>query len=268
MVGRELGTRRVKYDSDAAILYALSVGAPPDDLQLVYERDLKVLPTFGLTLGLWTADAAGAAGAFLPQHALHGAQDLVVAGELPPAADFDVTGVIAAVYDTGRSALIDVVAEAEFFTATYSIILPGQGGFGGQKPTVAADVTGADAHRAESVQTTDVGQAALYRLTGDHHAIHIDPVAARAAGFERPILHGLCTLGIAARQVAHQVQTPPHTLSRLHARFAAPVLPGQSLVTTTRYESGVAGSGIVADFSSEVAGVRVLGAGQASFATP
>ncbi len=72
-------------------------------------------------------------------------------------------------------------------------------------------------------------QAALYRLTGDHHLIHIDPLAARAIGQPRPILHGLCTLAIAARVLAELHGRHPCELRTLQARFAAPVLPGDRL---------------------------------------
>ena len=70
---------------------------------------------------------------------------------------------------------------------------------------------------------------ALYRLTGDLHPVHIDPQVAREYGFDRPILHGLCTLGIAARMVAGWVQAPPWELTGLQARFAAPVQPGDQM---------------------------------------
>ena len=230
-VGYRLGTRLARYREEDAILYALAVGARADELPLVFERDLKVLPTFALTLGLWVADAASEAGAFEPSQALHGAQSLTMYGSLPRATAFEITGHVAAVRDTGRSAVLDIVAESDYFSATYSIILPGRGGFSSTagKPKVR--------NRAEFQGTTCVElppeRAVLYRLTGDRHLIHVDPTAARAAGFRGPILHGLCTLGTVAKALAEPLGGQPWELTAIEARFAAPVYPGSKLDIAT-----------------------------------
>ena len=76
----------------------------------------------------------------------------------------------------------------------------------------------------------------MYRLTGDRHPVHVDPEVAGALGFERPILHGLATLGMAARALAGAVDSHPADLLSLHARLAAPVLPGQDLVVSAEVE--------------------------------
>lgn len=262
LAGTDLGTRRVVYTDRDVILYALAVGASADDLELVFERDLRVLPTFALTLGLWVADAASAAGAFVPEGSLHGAQQLTLHRELPPAGEFEVSGRLAAVWDKGRSAVVDVVAESEYFSATYSIFLPGQGGFGGERGGLrgAPDDHLRDAREWSENVVTSTDQAALYRLTGDRHLIHIDPRAAEAAGFSRPILHGLCTLGIAARVVAGAVGAAPWELRSLAARFSAPALPGATLAI--RAQSARRAVSFVAD----VDGSPVLSAGVATFA--
>jgi acyl dehydratase len=104
-------------------------------------------------------------------------------------------------------------------------------------------------------------QAALYRLTGDRHFIHIDPVAAEAAGFDRPILHGLCTLGIAAREISGVVGAAPWELRTIGARFAAPLSPGSDLMIAA---SEAAGDGSVS-FEASVGESRVLSAGYAGF---
>jgi len=78
------------------------------------------------------------------------------------------------------------------------------------------------------VVTTD-DQAALYRLTGDLHPVHIDPAAAQAAGFDRPILHGMCTLGAVTLQVARELHADPAGLADLDARLTSVVLPGDTL---------------------------------------
>ena len=258
-VGTDLGTRTVRYDDRDAILYALAVGAGADDLELVFERDLKVLPTFALTLGLWVADAASDAGVFTPERSLHGSQQLVLHRPLPPSGVFEVTGRLSAVWDKGRSAVVDVVAECEYFTATYAIFLPGRGGFGGDPGSRSTPASTVEASAWSVDVPTREDQAALYRLTGDRHLIHIDPEAARAAGFPRPILHGLCTLGVAARALAAAAGAAPWDLTSIGARFSAPVLPGAGLHLRAGTRDGVVG------FTAHVGEATVLSSGRATF---
>ncbi len=234
LIGFDLGKRRITYGKTDAILYALTVGAPPDQLDLVWERDLRVLPTYGCALGLWAVEAAGGLGAYDRNLSLHAAQELTVHAPLPASGDFEMTGHVAAVWDKGRASVVDIVAECEFFAARYTIFLPGRGGWGGDRgPSSTAVETGAPDWTG-SFETWE-NQAAIYRLTGDMHPIHIDPGVARANGFDRPILHGLCTLGIAAREVAAAQNARPCDLAYLSARLAAPVLPGDTItIAATR----------------------------------
>jgi acyl dehydratase len=257
LAGTDLGTRVVAYTERDAILYALAVGAPATELDLVFERRLRVLPTFALPLGLWVADEAGARGAFRPEAALHGAQTLRMHRPLPRAGSVEIAGRLVSVWDKGRSAVLDVVAESDFFTATYAIFLPGQGGFGGEPGPRPAPADPAGPRWTGDV-ATGPDQAALYRLTGDRHLIHIDPAAATAAGFERPVLHGLCTLGVVARALAAPAGAAPWELTGLSARFSAPVLPGETLRITASGHRDL-------QFDAAVAGVPVLTAGHASF---
>ncbi|MEU6379374.1 MaoC/PaaZ C-terminal domain-containing protein [Streptomyces sp. NPDC046909] len=260
--GTHLGRRTVEYGERDVILYALAVGAKADELGLVFERGLRVLPAFALTLGLWTADAVGALGAFTPDAALHGAQSLEVLRELPPTGIVDIGGRVAAVWDKGRSAVVDVVAESAYFTATYSIFLPGRGGWGGSRGDGARNGAPATDRPSWSARfATSPQQAALYRLTGDRHLIHIDPEAARAAGLPGVILHGLCTLGIAARQSAAASGAHPAELRGLRARFAAPVIPGDVLDL-----HGVPGPPGTVAFTAQVGGTAVLTDGLAVYA--
>lgn len=262
MAGTDLGTRRVAYREDNAILYALAVGAQADQLDLVFERGLRVLPTYSLVLGLWVADAAGALGAFRPENALHGAQALTVHRPLPPAGEIEVRGRITAVWDKGRSAVLDVAAESDYFTAVYSIFLPGQGGWGGQRGPAgdAEELLEATGPAWSARYSTSPEQAALYRLTGDRHLIHIDPEAARAAGLPGVILHGLCTLGIAARESAAAADAHPCDLASLRARFSAPLQPGDALDLSGR----ATGTGEVT-FSADARGATVLRDGRATY---
>jgi hydroxyacyl-ACP dehydratase HTD2-like protein with hotdog domain len=228
LAGRDLGAYTATYDDTAAILYALAIGASATDLDLVYERDLRTLPTYACALGLWAVEAAGQLGAYDPKRSLHASQRLVMHAPLPSAGQVPMTGRIANVYDKGKAALIEIEINSTYFAATYGIFLPGTGGWGGERgPTATA---GDPVELTEAAQfTTSPDLAALYRLTGDRHPIHIDDAVAEANGFDRPILHGLCTVGIAVRLLAVHLGAHPADLRELEVRLAAPVLPGNTL---------------------------------------
>ena len=232
--GTSLGTRTVTYQEKDAILYAIAVGAGASELDLVFERQLRVLPTFALTLGLWVADAVSELGVFIPDEALHGSQRLEVHRALPRAGEVSVTGLVEKVWDTGRHAIIDVRADSDWFSAVYSVVLLRRGGFGGPPPPRAAQPAQFSPAGSMAVMPQ---AAALYRLTGDRHLIHIDPAAAEAAGFDRPILHGLATLGMTARHLARAFGSHPADLKSLSARFIAPVFPGDQLDVKTADET-------------------------------
>jgi acyl dehydratase len=230
--GRHLGDRTVAYDERDAILYALAVGAPADWLDLVFEDRLRVLPTFALTLAQWAPDALGSAGAFDTSTAVHGSQRLEVLGPLPRSGTLDLSARVDRVWDKGSAAIFDVIVESELFRATWAIFAPGGGGFGGER---GASAPAPDERAPTSTLTvpTAANQAALYRLLGDRHHMHVDPEAARAAGQPRPFLHGLATLAAVSLAVADDLGAHPADLTRLEGRFAAPVFPGEELVVAT-----------------------------------
>ena len=256
--GRDLGTRTVRYDDRDAILYALAVGAPATDLDLVFEERLRVLPTFALTRAQWAPDALGEAGAFDVTTAVHGSQRLRVHRPLPGEGELDLTARVAKVWDKGAAAVFEVVVECEYFAATWSIFAPGRGGFGGDRgPSARKRPDGPPDH--ESTLDTSPEQAALYRLLGDRHHLHIDPEAAKAAGMPRPILHGLCTLAAVTLPLAGRAGAHPADLVALDGRFTAPVFPGDRLhVTGWNDEEGVL-------FEAAVDGTTVISGGRAQF---
>jgi acyl dehydratase len=259
LVGTDLGTSTAAYDDTAVILYALAVGASADSLDLVYERDLRALPTYACALGLWAVEAAGRLGAYDPKRSLHAAQRLVVHGALPTRGEIPMTGRIGSVLDKGKAALVQIEVSSPYFEAIYDIFLPGLGGWGGDRGPSAAPAEPVElAHR--TVVETDENLAALDRLTGDRHPVHIDPQLARANGFERPILHGLCTLGITARTIADQLGAHPADLTELEVRLAAPVLPGDTLEVRSGVRDGVV------LFEAGVGETTVLKGGRARFA--
>ena len=258
LVGHDLGSRTVSYDEADAILYALAVGAPPERTDLVYERDLRVLPSYGCAMGLWAVEACGETGAYDRHRSLHASQALSVHQPLPASGAIEMRGRVAAVWDKGKASMVEIVAESDFFDATYSIFLPGVGDWGGERgPSSEKQDIGAP--NWESHFQTQNNLAAIYRLTGDFHPIHIDPEVAKANSFNRPILHGLCTLGIAARLVAEAVDAHPCELVSLSARLAAPVMPGDQIDILASPD------GNSVNFEARVGETGVLKAGQAVF---
>jgi acyl dehydratase len=226
--GYDLGSRTVGYTERDAILYALAVGAAATELGLVFEDRLRVLPTFALTLAQWAPDTLGAQGAFDTATAVHGAQRLRVTAPLPRSGELAMSARVEAVWDKGSAALFDVAVESGCFVATWSIFAPGAGGFGGERGPASPRPPQAGADTRLELSTSP-NQAALYRLLGDRHHMHIDPAAAAAAGQPRPFLHGLCTLAAATLPLARELGAHPADLVELDGRFAAPVFPGDRL---------------------------------------
>lgn len=226
--GRDLGSRTVEYSEAQPILYALAVGAAAGDLDLVFEERLRVLPTFALTLAQWAPDALGSAGAFDTRTAVHGAQRLSVLAPMPSAGAVTTHARVANVWDKGSAAVFDVEVHSDYSVATWSIFAPGRGGFGGDRGPSSPPRAEASADRTFDVATAE-NQAALYRLLGDRHQMHIDPDAARAAGMPRPFLHGLCSLAAVTLGLARETGAHPADLVELAGRFTAPVFPGDVL---------------------------------------
>ena len=227
------------------ILYHLGLGAgiPPTDpgeLAYSYEPHLKVLPTFGvqpafpMLAGIMAVDGLS----FNLMSLLHGEQEIELTGPLPTAATSSTTGRVAAIHDKGKAALVVVeatttdAAGATLCVNRFSLFLRGEGGFGGDPGPAAPE--GPPAREPDHVVETATlpQQALLYRLSGDPNPIHADPELARAAGFERPILHGLCSYGIVAKAaVDTALGGDVAAVARYSARFAGVVLPGETIVT-------------------------------------
>nr|WP_202026620.1 MaoC/PaaZ C-terminal domain-containing protein [Rhodococcus sp. MS16] len=225
--GADLGTRTVSYTERDAILYALAVGAKATELDLVFEDQLRVLPTFALTLAQWAPDALGSAGAFDTSTALHGSQELKVLAPLPRSGEVTLKASVGEVWDKGAAAVFEVKVECEYFVATWSLFAPGAGGFGGERgPSRPAEPTGEPS--LTGVLTTAENQTAMYRLLGDMHHIHIDPEAAARINQPRPIMHGLCTLAASTLELARVAGVHPADLVSLEGRFAAAIHPGEA----------------------------------------
>ncbi|GIH71397.1 MaoC/PaaZ C-terminal domain-containing protein [Sphaerimonospora thailandensis] len=257
-IGRHLGERTVSYDERDVILYALAVGATTADLDLVFEERLRVLPTFALTQAQWAPDVLGSLGAFDIRTAVHGSQRLRSLKPLPPTGELTMAARVTQVWDKGSAAIFEVEVVSDYFVATWSLFAPGCGGFGGDRGPSAPRHPETAPTRELSVATSP-NQAALYRLLGDRHHMHIDPEAAKAAGMPRPFLHGLCTVAAVTLPLAEAAGAHPADLAELEGRFASPVFPGDRLDVRC-WESGEA-----VLFDAAVDGTTVLSGGRAHF---
>uniref|UniRef100_A0A8C5VNG1 17-beta-hydroxysteroid dehydrogenase 4 n=1 Tax=Microcebus murinus TaxID=30608 RepID=A0A8C5VNG1_MICMU len=237
------------YTELETIMYALGVGASiknPKDLKFIYEgsSDFSCLPTFGVIIGQKSVMGGGLAD--IPglsvnlAKVLHGEQYLEIYKPLPRAGKLKCEAVIADVLDKGSGVVIlmDVYSysgEELICYNQFSVFLVGSGGFGGKRTSDKAKVAVAIPNRPPDAvlkDTTSLNQAALYRLSGDWNPLHIDPNFASLAGFNKPILHGLCTFGFSARHVLQQfADNDVSRFKAIKARFAKPIFPGQTLQT-------------------------------------
>jgi len=259
LIGYDLGTQEVAWAERDAILYALACGAQADELELVYERDLRPLPGFVSALGLWAVERCGDLGVYDRKKSLHVSQGIVIHAPMARSAVLRTRGRVTGVWDKGKATIVEIEATCDVFTASYSIFLPGIGKWGGQpSPTAAKRYETPSLAKVAEYQTSPE-QAILYRLTGDLHPVHVDHEVAHVYGFDRPILHGLCTLGIALRLLGPAFNHHPADLRTASARLSAPVLPGDKLILN----AGATDGGFAFDV---VAGAQhVLKDGFASF---
>jgi acyl dehydratase len=242
LVAMKSEPHRFSYTDRDAMLYALSVGfgTRAEDLPFVYERPvLRTVPSMAVVLA--STGLLMQTGVNMTK-VLHGAQSLTLHRPLPASAEIVAESRVLEAFDRGteKGAVlqIETVArsvddDAPLFTFMMTIVARGDGGFGGSsaappKPHLLPD---READREVSLQTRD-DQALLYRLNGDRNPLHADPAFAARAGFARPILHGLCSYGIACRAViATACNYDGDRIKRFDARFSAPAYPGDTLAT-------------------------------------
>ncbi len=231
--GYEYAPIRKRYDERDCILYALGVGAT--ELPFVYERGLRALPTFPVVPPfaalMLMEDELGVDLATV----LHGEQRLRLHRPVPVHGELDIRAHVSKLWDKGSGAIIDTTAEVRVdgeavATAVYSSFVRGGGGFGGDRGAGLAAAGPEGPPEAVVTEETHASQALLYRLSGDANPLHADPEFARRAGFERPILHGLCTYGYAARMALPVVADgDPDAVTGVDARFTGVVYPGETL---------------------------------------
>jgi acyl dehydratase len=237
------------WSSTDCLLYALGVGAgslDAVDFELEYttensvDRPQKVLPTFAAVVGGGGPPRA-TLGSFDLAMLVHGEQSIELFGPIPVQCTVRTTSTVTGIYDKGSGAL--VVSEATSvdrdsgeprWTATTSLFVRGEGGFGGDRGPSSSAEPWPEREPDEVVRyATRPDQALLYRLSGDRNPLHSDPVFAKRAGFDRPILHGLCTYGFTGRALLHTVcGSDPARFRSMAGRFSRPTYPGDTLTVS------------------------------------
>lgn len=280
-VGTAVGPRTYSWTDRDTMLYALGVGADSDDLAFVTENSRgvaqQVLPTYAVVACDANRVVSKAGTELNYGRMVHGSQGVRVLTPLPASGSIDVTAEIVEIQDKGegRNGVVVMAgrgvdsATGELLVETTStIVFRGAGGFGG-KPGESLPAFSAPDREADHVisYATRVDQALIYRLSGDRNPLHSDPwFAVERAGFPRPILHGLATYGFAGRALLSALADgDPARFLGMNARFAAPVFPGEELVTSVWRVSESAAVFVVE--ATDDAGKRrvVLDAGTADF---
>ena len=240
-----------EYSWKDVVLYHIGVGADEKDLALVYEKapgGLKVLPSFCVV-------PAMRAFPFLGDNLewslmLHGEQVIRLFQPLAPEGRIIQVGEVLNIYDKGKGAVYRIrikgwtEKEEDLYEAEWSIFYMGAGGFSGDPGPKVEKVEPPEGVEPEFSISEKVAanQAVIYRLSGDPNPLHIDPQAAQRGGFDRPILHGLCTYGFATRVIVNKILGGDVArLKEFSARFSDVVYPGDILTT----EGWRAGNGYI-----------------------
>ncbi len=258
-LGYQFPPFETRYDERDLAIYALGVGAAEDplddkDLQLVYELHsggFKALPTYAVVppvsgiLNMAKEGKMAPGLAFGLDRLLHGEQYTELKRPLPPKAKLTHRTQVKQIWDKGKNAVLvyetrssDETGE-ELMVNQLTAVIRGAGGWGGERgPSDPENVAPERKPDAVVKQQIHPNQALLYRLSGDWNPLHVDPSFAKAFGFAKPILHGLCTFGYAARHVINSFSGgDPRFFKSIKVRFADSVLPGETLVTEMWKES-------------------------------
>src|SRR5690625_3787544 len=233
-----------EWSHDDVSLYALSVGASGDGISELEFTTVdaadspQVLPTFAVILTMKSQSSPlKLVGDFPLSSIIHVGQRVEVVSPLPAAGAAQGTTEVTGIYDTGKHAIIETTTTVSSANTVYArtvstVLVLNEGGFGGPPPPeqLAVPNSPADGHLEF---TTQANHALLYRLNGDRNRLHFDPEVATTVGFDRPIMHGLGTFGLVARQLIRELfNSDPTCCKSLQVRFVKPVYPGDSLTTS------------------------------------
>jgi acyl dehydratase len=245
-VGSTSEPHEASWNSKDCLLYALGVGAgmtDPTGFELEFttensqEITQRVLPTFPVVVQSGGGRAFADIGTFNPAMLVHGEQSVHLHGSLPVQGTISAVTTVTGIYDKGSGAVIametaatDAASGQPLWTTTNSAFIRGEGGWGGDRgPSGTVEFPDrAPDHSVTYITRPD--QALLYRLCGDRNPLHSDPKFAAMGGFDRPILHGLCSFGFTGRALLHSLcGSDPERFVSMSARFSKPVFPGQDL---------------------------------------
>jgi acyl dehydratase len=253
-IGVESAPHDRSWTSKDTLLYAVGVGAGIDDplQELAFTTEntggvtQQVLPTYAVLLA--QVPGARRIGDFDPAMLVHAEQAFELHRPLPAEGTVRATSKVTGIYDKGSGALVATEATAvdpetgeAVITSRSSAFIRGEGGFGGDRGP--RDEWAAPDRKPDHQVTyvTRPEQALVYRLSGDRNPLHSDPSFAARAGFDRPILHGLCTYGVTGRALLHALAgSDPARFASMAGRFSSPVMPGESLTVSMWSEGGTA----------------------------
>ncbi|MCX4822720.1 MaoC/PaaZ C-terminal domain-containing protein [Streptomyces sp. NBC_01142] len=248
-VAAEPRSTEISWDHKDIQLYHLGIGAgsfqgkpspatDPDELRYTLESKLHVLPSFATVAGAGMGVVGGISAPGLDidlASVLHGGQTVELHRPIPVKGRAVSTSRVAAVYDKGKAAILVLRTEAAddegpLWTSDAQIFVRGEGGFGGDRgPSPRIELPSREPDRTVERSVRE-DQALLYRLSGDWNPLHADPEFAKLAGFDRPILHGLCSYGMTLKAVVDTLLDGDVTRVRSYStRFAGVVFPGETL---------------------------------------
>ncbi len=244
------------WTSKDALLYSLGVGAGQTDptgfeLEFTTENSQnvqqRVFPTFPVVVSMGGGPGLPSWGDFDFRMLLHGEQGVTLHGPIPAEGEVETVSRIVGIYDKGKAAIVRLENTSTYtdsgkpaWSTRFAAFIRGEGGFGESRGDEIADPPKMPdkAPDHEVTYATRADQALLYRLNGDRNPLHSDPEIAKFAGFDRPILHGLCTYGVTGRALLHELcGSDVAKFGSMDARFSKPVMPGDTL-TVKMWDEG------------------------------
>ena len=239
-IGKKIGPFKKDYTWKDTALYALGVGAGFADLDYCYEKTLKVIPSFAITTLYDLMPELAAASNVNLAGILHGEHEIIFHNPIPAEGTLYTEGGITHYYDKGKDKGALIIAKFEtqhsngtkLFTSIATVFARLDGGFGGEDAP-RKQIQFPDREPDFAVEAAPAAdQPLIFRLSGDTFELHVDSEFAKIAGFERPIMHGLCTHGYACRALIETlVPGEPQKVRRLDCRFKRPLYPGLPIKT-------------------------------------